>query len=406
MSAPFSKVDYVPVSGALASYAAGFIQSLTDSGYTALSSVVQLRLMAHVSRWLEAERLTVGDFNAERVDEFLLVRREAGYSGLRTNVAMVPLLRFLRASGAAPAPAAVVASSPVEVLLASFRRYLLSERSLAASTAAAYVAKAERFLMGSVTDGDVSGLTAADVTRAVLDESVTRQVGSVQYFVVAVRAFLKFCSLEGLVDVDLSAAAPSITGRRSQVLPRGITHEDASALLASCDRTKTIGRRDHAVLLILLRLGLRAGEVARLRLDDIDWRAGQIVVRGKGDRHESLPLPAEVGESLADYVQNSRPDTVLREVFLTVCAPLVALKRSSVSLIVGRACTHAGVTPMGAHRLRHALACDLVAAGASLPEVGQILRHRNLSSTSIYAKVALVQLRDLALPWPADGESL
>lgn len=130
------------------------------------------------------------------------------------------------------------------------------------------------------------------------------------------------------------------------------------------------------------------------------------MVRGKGDRHESLPLPAEVGESLAGYVQNSRPDTVLREVFLTVCAPLVALKRSSVSLIVGRACTHAGVTPMGAHRLRHALACDLVAAGASLPEVGQVLRHRNLSSTTIYAKVALVQLRDLALPWPADGESL
>ena len=152
----------------------------------------------------------------------------------------------------------------------------------------------------------MSRITAADVTGAVLAETVTRKVGSVQFFVVAVRTFLRFCGLEGLIEVDLSAAAPSITGRRSPVLPQGIKREDTTALLASCDRRQAIGRRDHAVLLILLRLGLRAVEVARLRLDDIDWRAGQLVVRGKGEREESLPLPAEGGESVADYLRNGR----------------------------------------------------------------------------------------------------
>ena len=219
----------------------------------------------------------------------------------------MPLLRFLRARGVVPPLVPVAAGSAIEVLLAAFSRYLLSERGLAVSTAAAYVARVDRFITGCAAEGDVSLITAADVTRAVLEETVTRKVGSVQFFVVAVRAFLRFCSLEGLIEVDLSAAAPSITGRRSQVLPQGIKREDATAFLASCDRSQAIGRRDHAVLLILLRLGLRAVEVARLRLDDIDWRAGQMVIRGKGEREESLPVPAEVGESIADYLQNGRP---------------------------------------------------------------------------------------------------
>jgi site-specific recombinase XerD len=403
MNAPVSKVFPVRVLGPLASHAAGFKESLADSGYTPLSAAVQLRLMAHVSRWLGAEDLEVRDLNEERVEDFLSARRKAGYTGLRTSEAMVPLLGFLRASGMVPSRVVVPASSAVEVLHASFSQYLLSERGLAASTAAAYVARIDRFLAGCAPDGDLARLSAADVTRSVLEETVTRKEGSVQFFVVAVRTFLKFCSLEGLIEVDLSAAAPSITGRRQQVLPQGIKPEDASALLLSCDRSQTIGKRDHAVLLLLLRLGLRAIEVARLRLDDIDWRAGQMVIRGKGERQESLPLPAEVGESVAGYLQNGRPGSVNREVFLTVCAPLMELKRGSVSLIVRRACVRAGITPMGAHRLRHALACEMVAAGASLPEIGQVLRHRHLSSTTIYAKTDILQLRGLALQWPSGG---
>ena len=175
------------------------------------------------------------------------------------------------------------------------------------------------------------------MTRAVLDESTTRSVGSVQYFVVALRSFLRFCCVQGLVEVDLSGAAPWMTGRRYTCLPRGIGRREAAALLWSCDRRRAVGRRDHAVLMTLLRLGLRAGEVATLTLDDIDWRGAQIVVHGKGRRDESLPLPVEVGEAIAAYLQRGRPDTTRREVFLTVAAPLAGLTRGSVSLIVRRA---------------------------------------------------------------------
>lgn len=404
MSTPTSRVAPVWVSGPLVRYAPGFTESLADKGYTALSTVNQLRLIGHLSNWLEAEQLAVGDLNATRVEEFLLARRAAGYTALRTSKAVAPLLDFLRASGVLPEPAEVAPKSATEFVLASFSRYLLSERALAASTAAAYVARADRFLAGCAADGDLSKVTAGAVTRAVLHESTTRSVGSVQFFVLAVRSFLRFCCREGLIDVDLSAAAPTMTGRRTPLLPQGIKQREAQALLASCDRRQAIGRRDHAVLQLLIRLGLRAGEVSRLRLEDIDWHAGQIMVRGKGGRHDSLPLPADVGESLAGYLQRGRPNTTRREVFLTVIAPLSGLSRGSVSLIVRRACVRAGATPIGAHRLRHALACDMVAAGTPLPEIGQVLRHRHLSSTAIYAKVDIVQLRTLALPWPG-GES-
>lgn len=404
MSAPISRVAPVRVSGPLARYVPGFTGCLTDQGYTALSRVNQLRLMGHLSNWLEDERVAVCDLNAARVEEFLIARAAAGYTGLRTREAVAPLLDFLRASGALPVPAATAPKSATELILTSFGRYLLSERALATSTTAAYVARAERFLAGCAADGDLSKVTAADVTRAVLDESATRSVGSVQFFVAAVRSFLKFCCREGLIDADLSAAAPTTTGRRSPLLPQGIEQREAQALLSSCDRRQAIGRRDHAVLLMLLRLGLRAGEVSRVRLEDIDWRVGQIMVRGKGGRQDSLPLPAEVGESVAGYLQRGRPNTASREVFVTVIAPLAGLSRGSVSLIVRRACARSGVAPIGSHRLRHALACDMVAAGTPLPEIGQVLRHRHLSSTAIYAKVDVVQLRTLALPWP--GESL
>ena len=238
MSTPMSRVAPVEVSGPLARYVPGFTDCLIGMGYTALSRVNQLRLMGHLSNWLASEGLEVGDLSAAHVEEFLLARRTAGYRAMRTSEAVAPLLDFLRASGSVAAPAAPVPKSAVELVLDSFGRYLLSERVLATSTAAAYVARVDRFLAGCAADGDLSTVTAGDVTRAVLDESATRSVGSVQFFVVAVRAFLRFCRQEGLIDVDLSTAAPSMTGRRSPLLPQGIKQREALALLTSCDRRR------------------------------------------------------------------------------------------------------------------------------------------------------------------------
>jgi integrase/recombinase XerD len=403
MGRPTSKVSKVEVAGPLAPFAAAFKSRLEELGYTPLSVVNSMRLMVHLSRWLEAGHRTAADLTAERVEQYFRERRAAGYTGSRSSRSLIALLEVLGSAGArAPSePSQPVSAS--EVLLASFRSYLLGERALSSCTASAYVARARRFLAGCDLAVELAGLTAADVTRAVLREAGTGSVGSTQFFVVALRCFLRFCFVEGLVAADLSAAALTITGRRRPGLPKGISRADAAALLGSCDRRRSEGRRDYAVLVTLLRLGLRAGEVAALSLTDLDWRAGEMVVHGKGHRVDRLPLPADVGEAISAYLRQGRPATSRREVFLRVVAPIAALSRTGVSLIVRRACVRAGVTAVGAHRLRHTLACDMVRTGVPLPEISQVLRHRSLVSTAIYARVDVDQLRVLAQPWPSTG---
>jgi integrase/recombinase XerD len=404
MSGPTSKVAEVRVPGPLAPFAAAFKSTLLDMGYTPLSAVIQLRLMVHLSRWLQARGLSAVDLTDERAEEYIADRRAAGYRGLVTRRALAPLLDLLTSVGAR-SDAALVEPVRLPPLLASFERYLRVERGLAPCTVEAYVARATRFVVDFTVDGDVSTVTAADVTGAVLAEYAAKSVGAGQYYVAALRSLLRFCRMEGLVSADLSAAALAVTGRRSSLLPKGISAEDGRALLRSCDRRRVVGRRDYAVLLILLRLGLRAGEVARLRLEDIDWRAGQIVVRGKGRRDERMPLPADVGAAIAAYLRRGRPAVAVREVFVSAIAPWSALARGSVSLIVRRACRRAGITAMGAHRLRHGLACAMVRAQVPLAQIGQVLRHRSPITTAGYARVDVDQLRTLARPWPGQVSS-
>ncbi len=285
-------------------------------------------------------------------------------------------------------------------MLASFYSYLLNERGLATSTTTAYVERARRFLVGCDGGNRVANLSAKDVTDAVLRESTGASVGATQYFVAGLRSFLRFCFAEGLVPSDLSGAALAHTGRRSSTLPRGISRADAGALLASCDRRRSDGRRDYAMVLVLLRLGLRVSEVASLTLDDIDWRAGELAVHGKGRREDRLPLPDDVGRAIAGYLERGRPKTAYRAVFLRLIAPIQPLGRGGVAMSVRRACIRAGIAPIGAHRLRHTLACDLVAAKVPLPEIAQVLRHHDLTSTAIYARVDLEALSTLVQPWP------
>jgi integrase len=166
-----------------------------------------------------------------------------------------------------------------------------------------------------------------------------------------------------------------------------------------------VGRRNYALILTLVRLGLRAGEAARLKLEDIDWRAGLVTVHGKGARIDTLPLPNDVGDAIAGYLQRGRPVDVVREVFVRVQPPIAGLHRQGVSSIVRKACARAGIAEIGAHRLRHTAACEMVAAGVPLSGIGQVLRHRSPLSTSIYARLDVEALRTLAQPWPA-GETL
>src|SRR5439155_8299399 len=208
----------------------------------------------------------------------------------------------------------------------------------------------------------------------------------------------------GLLAADLAPAAPAVTGRRRSSLPTGISRADAQALLGGCDRRTALGRRDYALISLLLRLGLRAREVAGLRLDDIDWRAGELVVRGKGGREDRLPLAADVGEAIASYLRRGRPASDRRELFLRARAPYQPIAPGTVCSTVRRACRRAAIPEVGAHRLRHTTACEMVQAQVPLERIGQVLRHRSLQSTALYARVDLDQLRLLAAPWPEGGE--
>lgn len=400
MSRSNSKAAAVVVSGPFGPFATAYGAELRELGYTPLGVVKQLRQLARLSRWLEQAGMGAADLSDDALERFVA----AGLGlGTASTPGLAALLVVVRRAGIA-AEAAQVSDAVDHGLLVSFRRHLLAERGIGESTADRYVDYARRFLAGQSGAGELSVLTSAEITRCVQHEAARVAVASIQYFVAGLRAFLRFCFIEGLMESDLLAAALAVTGRRRSSLPMGISRVEAAALLGSCDRRRAVGQRDYAILLVLLRLGLRAAEAAGFTLGDIDWRAGQIVVHGKGRRQDHLPLPAEVGEAIVSYLQRGRPRSEHREVFLRAVAPIGPLYRGGVSSVVRRACHRAGIAEVGAHRLRHTLACDLVAAGAGLPEIGNMLRHRGLTSTAVYARVGIEGLRELALPWPG-GES-
>ena len=409
MARPSSRVCRVRVSGPLTPFADAFATELRARGYTRLTTVNQLRQVARLSRWLAAGGLSVSDLSGERVEEFLAWQHPgSGHRSQQSRPGLLCLLEVLRGLGVlepeAPAPAGSRAGSREDLLLASFERYLLGERALAEGTASGYVMHARWFLDGLANEDALVRLSAGEVTGAVVRKADSgMSVAAVQYFVSGLRAFLRFCFVEGLVAADLSPAALLVRGRRRSSLPKAISRADAKALLAACDRRSRIGRRDYAVIITLLRLGLRRGELARLTLDDVDWRAGELVVRGKG-REDRLPLPIDVGEAIAAYLKHGRPASDRRELFLQARAPYAPIASGTVASTVRRACRRAGIAEVGSHRLRHTTACEMVQAGVPIVRIGQVLRHQSLQTTAIYARVDIEQLRQLAAPWPTtDG---
>jgi integrase/recombinase XerD len=392
-------VSRVRVSGPLAEYAAGFAAHLAGAGYTPLSAANQVRLLAHLSRWLEDRGLAPGELTGQRVQEFLAARRAAGYTCRLSERGLAPLLDCLRGLGVVPGPGRPVPVAAVDVLLGRYGGYLARERGLAASTIRYYLAEARGFLAGR--EGSLAGLTAAGVSGFVAAECRQRSTGSAKILVTALRSLLRFLALEDLAPPGLKDAVPSVAGWRGGGLPKALPEGQVAALLASCDRGTATGRRDFAVLVLLSRLGLRACEAAALELDDIGWRAGTVTIRGKGRRDEQLPLPPDAGEALAGYLRDGRPaGGVSRRVFLLSRAPGGSMSADAVKAVVRNACRRAGLPQAGAHRLRHSAATGMLRAGAPLAEIGQVLRHRSVSTTAIYAKVDHGSLARLAMPWP------
>lgn len=300
-------------------------------------------------------------------------------------------------------PGGVRPAGDSTVLLAEFGRWLGRERGLSTVTVRCYSKQARYFLAAVGGPECVGSLDAGKVTGFMVNWSRGCATGSAKAMVTSLRAFLRFAHATGRTDVPLAGAVPAVASWQLSALPEGLTAAEIDRLLAGCDRETVTGLRDHAVLTLLARLGLRGAEAAGLQLDDIDWRAGEITVTGKGCRTERLPLPAPAGEALAAWLKDGRPQCGSRAVFVTVRRPYRPVTPDLVRVIMARACEQAGMARRGAHRLRHSLATEMLRAGASLPEVGQVLRHRSMLSTSIYAKVDQNALRPLARPWPGSA---
>lgn len=394
------------LSGPLACYADGFEEELVGLGYDRRRTNSHRDLLADLDGWLEREGLAAAELTEARVAAFLDVRRGRGERDLVTPRGMALLMGHLRALRVAPPASLPVLDGPAAELLERYRDYLAVERGLAGRGVVRYVTEVGPFVASvSGADGvDWAAVTPAAVTRFVVAACGGGRTPSSSSMLAALRSFLRFAQLEGWVSAPLTQAVPSVAGWSGRSLPRRLEADEVRRLLAGCDRRSAAGRRDFAVLTLLVRLGLRAAEVAGLRLKDIDWHAGELLVHGKGRREEKLPLPVDVGAAVADYLRHGRPATTSRAVFVRLHVPLRELTPIGVSALVYRACERAGVRRVSAHPLRHTAATQMLRAGASLGEVGQALRHRPSTSTAIYAKVDHVALRALARPWPGSGQ--
>ncbi len=388
------------VVGPLADYQGSFEEALAQAGYSPWTVSNRVYLMAHLSCWLAESGLNAAGLTPEVASAFLEARRGAGYATYWSPRALRPLLDHLCGLGVTPEPSVEV--GPVAELVGRYRRYLVTERGLVPESAETYLAHVRPFLArfcGADAALRLERVDAADVAKYVMERS--RQPRSdMKHLVSALRSVLRFLLIDGVLARDLSTAVPAVAGWRNRGLPRGLSSDQAAALIDSCDVDRPVGRRDRAILMLLVRLGLRACEVARLRLDDFDWHEGDLVVRGKGRRDERLPIPPDVGEAVVAYLHAENNRGAAREVFFRVVAPRAPMTAHAVGDVVRDAGKRAELGSIGPHRLRHTAATQMLRAGTPLPEVGQVLRHRSTGTTAIYAKVDRISLRALARPWP------
>jgi len=389
----------------LASHIEGFAAELSRKGYAQNTVLAKCDVLANLSRWLERCHLSLGALDEGRLRRFLTARRRQGKVRRGDSSTGRQLLEYLRHHDEIAAAPQRTDRTSAAGLTRDFEAFLHCERGLSASTVVSYLPVVRRFLdelfgrkalrLEQLRPRDLHGFVLREVQR------VSRSHG--KRVVTALRSFLRFLLQRGAIQTDLAGTLPGVATWRLSHLPKSLPPEQVERLLACCDRTSPTGKRDHAILLLLARLGLRGGEVVAMTLEDLDWARGELVVRGKGQRLEHLPLPVDVGAALARYLCDVRPACEGRRVFIRIQAPQQGLAGpTAICCIVRRALRRAGLDPefKGAHLLRHSLATDLLRRGASLSEIGQLLRHRQPTTTQIYAKVDIAALRGIAQPWP------
>lgn len=385
-----------------------YADQLYARGYGRLSGRRKLQLAADFSRWLKRKKVADNQGAANRVKDYLRGRKRSGLRlQLGDRAAVNDFVKLLRQQRGTEEPIPQPPVTPSQRLLKEYDRYLQTERCLSLATRINYAPFVRQFLVSRFGRGrvDLSRLRAADVLKFVRRSAGQLKNKRVLLMITALRSFLRFARYRGEITLDLAACVPSVASWSLSTIPKSLPPAQVEQVLAETRKRSTVvGRRDYAILLLLARLGLRSGEVCNLALEDIDWENSRIAVRGKGDRIAKLPMPAEVGEAIAAYLKDGRPPLPgNRRLFLRVRAPLAGFKgQGSVGTVVKHALQRAKIDSprKGAHQFRHTLASTMLQNGSSLSEIGELLRHRSPDTTAIYAKIDLVSLRSLALPWP------
>ncbi len=389
--------------GPLGEHVDAFAARLIEQGFPRLTGRFQIRVVADFSRWLAHRRIPLADIDSTVITRYGrdYARRYACWS--HRPPVLERFLGMLNELGVTPG-AAQTDMTPLQVEVEAFRRYLRQERGLSERTIPNIVAWADRFLSEQFPEGhpDFSQLGPRDITDFVGQQATRLKSGTAKIMVAALRTFLRYLRHRGDVQTDLAGCIPSVPPYSVSTLPSFLSAGTVTKILDHCDRSRPQGKRDYAILLLLARLGVRSGEVIGLKLEDIDWGLGEITIRGKGGRNSKMPLLRDVGEAMVDYLQQARPSCASRCVFVTLHAPIQGLTRHGIRCVVRAAMERAAVDSphKGPHILRHTLATEMLRKGASLDEIGEVLRHRSPKTTRVYAKVDINSLQKLALPWP------
>jgi len=414
MAYPFIKGHIVsdqPRKGVLGAHVNTFMSVVSDLGYSPSTIQTQLTLLKGLMRWVEESHVVASNIDESITDRFLIESGRKGAVRRGDNRTLHRFLDHLRIEGAIPHQKPTFNDSPLTHLKSRYEDYLLKERGLSTVTGSRYWPYIRKFILERFGNNPMRfcELCPQDIDRFLVCHARERTPKVAQLMVSAMRSFLRFLFRYGEINCDLSTAVPTVAAWRLSEVPKYIKPEEVESLLESCDRTTSVGRRNYSILLLIARLGLRAGEIVTLELGDINWRISEVTIRGKGQFCDRLPLPQSVGEALAVYLKNDRPKCSTRRVFVRTRAPCRGLEGSTtVSTIVRRTVEKSGLnTPSkGAHLLRHSLATDMLRKGASMTEIGELLRHRSPNSTEIYAKVDIEGLRSIVRIWPEKGGAM
>jgi len=385
----------------LGPYLDSFVNELCEQGYSVDVIGAKIRLAVSFGDWLESKHLAAADVSSSQIEKYLRQREQRPRYVDRPT--LVRLFHILQLAGIVAIQTDPM--GPVDVLINEYACYLEKERALAQRSIGMYSSWARLFLLDVFGDGEIDcdSLLPLNVIDFVKRQSKRVGQRSCKHMTTSLRSFFQFLRYRGDINFDLASAVPAVASWTMATIPKSLPLDQVELLLSSCRRDTAVGRRDYAIILLMARLGLRAGEVANLGLDDLDWQIGCITIRGKGGQLAQLPIPIDVGEALADYLRNGRPKATIRKFFLSAQAPIHAFTDNRrISMLVGEALKRAGIDSQrkGAHQLRHSLATGMLQRGASLSEIGEVLRHRSVQSTAIYAKVDLNSLREVAMPWP------